>query len=70
MRSNASLRVLSLARLGRQPLPVFSKDDYINFCVAEALVAREQMESEEGRKAAERERWKAEIKNQPPPAGG
>lgn len=36
----------------------FSDDDYVDFCVKEALVARAAKDREKAEKRAERERWK------------
>jgi hypothetical protein len=40
------------------PLPAFSDDDFVNFCVAEALMVRARMEDIEAEKRREMEEWK------------
>lgn len=48
------------------PLPTFSSDDFINFCVAEALLIRSAMEEVEAQKQAEIREWQ----NKPLGSGG
>lgn len=48
------------------PLPEFSTDDFINFCVHEALMVKAQAEKLEAQKRAEVEEWK----NKPLGSGG
>jgi hypothetical protein len=48
------------------PLPTFSDDDFIDFCVAEALTVRAQFEKIEAQKDAERREWQ----NRPIGSGG
>jgi hypothetical protein len=43
------------------PLPQFSDDDFLNYCVTEALMLRAQVEEVEDQKRREIEEWK----NQP-----
>ena len=47
-------------------LPTFSDDDFIDFCVTEALMVRSRVEDAERQKEAE----KAEWKNKPLGSGG
>jgi len=39
------------------PLPSFSDDDFVDFCVAEALMLRARVEEIEAEKDAERREW-------------
>ena len=39
------------------PLPTFSSDDFIDFCVAESLMMRARHEEIEAEKEAERREW-------------
>lgn len=48
------------------PLPSFSDDDFINFCVAEALMVKARSEEIEAQKQAEIREWK----NKPLGSGG
>jgi hypothetical protein len=48
------------------PLPLFSDDDFINFCVAEALMLKARMEEVEAQKQAEIREWQ----NKPLGSGG
>jgi hypothetical protein len=48
------------------PLPQFSEDDFINFCVQEALMVKAQVEKIEAQKQAEIQQWK----NKPIGSGG
>lgn len=47
-------------------LPEFSSDDFINFCVAEALMVKARVEEIEAQKQAERREWQ----NKPLGSGG
>lgn len=40
------------------PLPQFSDDDFVNFCVSEALMLRAQVEEQKAQKEAEMREWK------------
>ena len=48
------------------PLPTFSADDFIDFCVAEALMLKARVEEIEAEKEAERREWQ----NRPIGSGG
>jgi hypothetical protein len=48
------------------PLPCFSDDDYLNYCVTEALMLRMRMEEIQAEKDRERSEWK----NRPIGSGG
>jgi hypothetical protein len=39
------------------PLPEFSTDDFVNYCVTEALMFRARSEEIEAEKEAERREW-------------
>jgi hypothetical protein len=41
------------------PLPTFSDDDFIDFCVAEALMLKARVEEIEAEKDAERREWQS-----------
>ncbi|CAB4183213.1 hypothetical protein UFOVP1328_36 [uncultured Caudovirales phage] len=41
------------------PLPSFSADDFIDFCVTEALMLRARFEEIEAEKDAERKEWQS-----------
>ena len=40
------------------PLPTFSEDDFLDFCVKEALFARDAQEQVKAQKRQEREEWR------------
>lgn len=48
------------------PLPDFSEDDFVNYCVAEALMLRARNEEIKAEKDAERREWQ----NKPIGSGG
>ena len=41
------------------PLPIFSDDDFTNFCVTEALMLKARSEELEAEKEAERREWQS-----------
>ena len=41
------------------PLPQFSEDEFLNYCVAEALMFRARREEQEAEKRREIEEWKS-----------
>jgi hypothetical protein len=41
------------------PLPQFSEDDFLDFCVAEAVMFRAKIEEIEQQKEAEKAEWKS-----------
>lgn len=51
------------------PLPRFSEDDVINFMVAEALVARATIETQEATKNREKQDWMKDHKDWAKAAG-
>lgn len=58
--SPASLRLLRVYREAGRPLPRFSEDEVVDFCVTESLLvaeqeAKERMQEEDKRKSWERE---------------
>jgi hypothetical protein len=53
------------------PLPTFSDDDFLDFCVKEALFVREVQEQAKAQKRQEREEWKRQKPGGTgPPSGG
>lgn len=64
--SPAALRIWRTSKESGMALPTFSSDDFIDFCVAEALMLRAKVEEIEAEKDAERREWQ----NKPLGSGG
>lgn len=58
MASETALRLWTTCHHAKMPLPTFSQDDFLNYCVVEALSLRARMREAEEQKKAQREEWK------------
>lgn len=53
------MRIWRTSKESGMPLPSFSADDFIDFCVTEALMLRARFEEIEAEKDAERKEWQS-----------
>lgn len=67
MESSASTRIWRTIKGAGRPIPRWSDDDYIDYCVTEAIYLKVAKEDKEAREKAEEEskveQWKADRKD-------
>lgn len=56
-----AVRLWTTYKEAGRPVPKFSDDDYIDFCITEALYLRYVKEENKRRKEDEKKRWKKET---------
>lgn len=62
-------RLVRTYKEARKPLPTFSDDEYVNFCVTEAIIAKVKIEDAETLKKAQDEERRREWKRGKPGSG-
>lgn len=57
-----AVRLWTTYKEAGRPVPKFSDDDYIDFCITEALHMRALKEENKARKEQEKKQWKEETR--------